>query len=340
MNLRTKGILKRLIYRLNDNPISKQIYKNDIKRRSKLTLTDIYKLSKHIGIFSPYTNEIHASNDFYGHASVLKEYINLPDNYQFKFAIEHGVTFANRICNLETEIDMPSIITPSNFRKNILKKHAKMVFSIGPYIHYAKNYLSEKGLSRERKRLGSNLLVFPTHSTPDIICDYNANEFCTVISKMGKQFDSVRICLYWKDIIRGFGKIYKNYGFECVTAGHVFDPLFLPRLRSIIETSTFTASNDAGTHIGYCIYLNKPHYMYFQKPAFSGRRSEKILVENIYKSAIYKNIIDAFSKFGRNISAQQKNIIDKYWGLSEIKTKKELQNIVKLTEEIYLSNKK
>lgn len=45
--------------------------------------------------------------------------------------------------------------------------------------------------------------------------------------------------------------------YEVVTAGHYYDYNFLPRLRSIIETSDITMSNNLGSHLGQCIYLNK-----------------------------------------------------------------------------------
>ena len=36
------------------------------------------------------TDELHSSNDFYGHATILKKYAQIQPEYQIKAAIEHG----------------------------------------------------------------------------------------------------------------------------------------------------------------------------------------------------------------------------------------------------------
>ena len=46
-----------------------------------------------------------------------------------------------------------------------------------------------------------------------------------------------------------------------VCAGHAYDPHFLDRLRTLIELSDITLSNNLGTHIGYCVSLGKPHWI-------------------------------------------------------------------------------
>ncbi len=100
---------------------------------------------------------------------------------------------------------------------------------------YANHYLNAEKRQTEKPRVGKNLLVFPAHSIHYNITHFNIDKHCDKIKELGKGFDSIRICLYWKDMLRGFDKAYSKHGFECITAGHIFDPMFLPRLKTIID---------------------------------------------------------------------------------------------------------
>ena len=55
---------------------------------------NIYELSKDRPLKS---TEIFQPNDFYGHASIIKRYVKLPENYQIKAAIEHGAGIGGNI---------------------------------------------------------------------------------------------------------------------------------------------------------------------------------------------------------------------------------------------------
>jgi hypothetical protein len=331
-----KKIAKKIIYKLNKIPQRRASFLNEIKKRSSLPLTFIDELSKPVSILSAYSTEIHPPNDWYGHASVLKKFLGLPESYQFKFSLEHGVVLSDYVNPLDLEVEFQSIITFSKFREQILKKYKPYIFSIGPRIHYASHCLSEKKLRVEKKRLGKTLLVFPSHSTLELDAHYDTEKFCGQIRDLGKKYQSIRVCLYWKDILNGYAKIYTKWGFECVSAGHILDPNFLPRLKSIIYLSDFTFSNDAGTHVGYCIYLNKPHLIAHQPHKFTGRNSEVKLAKKIYQDKPYTEVIKNFSKYQANITILQKEIVEKYWGINEIKTKKEFLEIITHTEKHFL----
>jgi hypothetical protein len=335
-----KRLAKKVIYQVNRNlTYRRKEFLVEVQKRAILPLTSIEELSKNISIFSAYSTEIHPPNDWYGHASILKKFLGLPESYQFKFSLEHGVVLSDYVNPLDLEVDFQSIITFSKFREQILKKYKPYIFSIGPRIHYAPHYLSEKKLHEEKKRLGKTLLVFPSHSTLELDAHYDIEKFCGQIRDLGKKYQSIRVCLYWKDILKGYAKIYTKWGFECVTAGHILDPNFLPRLKSIIYLSDFTFSNDAGTHIGYCIYLDKPHLISHQPHNFTGRNSEVKLAKRIYHDKPYIEVIKNFSKYQANITSSQKEIVEKYWGINETKTKKELLTLVDQTEKLFFQNR-
>lgn len=330
-----KKTVKNILYYVNRNSISKKLYNRQINRRTKLPFTDIFALSKNISMFSPFTYEIHPPNDWYGHANNIKIFLGFSRDYKFKFIMEHGLYINEQVDNIDTETDLPSIVTYSNYRKGILENYKKYVFSIGPFIHYAKNLLTDSQISEEKKRLGKSILFFPAHSSSMIGIEYNIINLCKKIKKIGKDFDSIRVCLYWKDVLLGKHKIYQDFGFECITAGHMLDPLFLPRLKSMINISDLTVSNIASSQVGFCIHLKKPHIIISNHLRLKTSKKWKDRINEIFESTAYTDIMNEFSKLNFKITPRQKKLIDTYWGSNCIKTKPELLKIVKETERIF-----
>lgn len=333
--MNAKKYIKNRIYDLHKNPLSRYIYECEIKKRSKLPFAQIYPLSKHIDMFLPFTSELHQPNDWYGHAKIFKKFLGLPKEYKFKFIIEHGTYLNDEVAGIDLETNLPTFITYSDNRIKILKKHRNFAFSIGPFINYAEDILTKEEFKKEKKRLGKSLLLFPIHSTLDTNFNFNIINLCNSVKKIGKDFDTIRVCLYWTDILKGHYKIYQDFGFETITAGHILDPNFIPRLRSIINLSSHTTSNGISTHIAYCLALNKPHYLISQKFNLSGNKKEIQANSTLTKSKSYKKVSQAFSKMETKISIKQYAIANQYWGLNITRTKQEFLDIIRKTEEIF-----
>lgn len=331
-----KKFIKKILYSVNKNPLSRILYNQEISRRSKMDLSDIIPLSKDINMFSPFTEEIHPVNDWYGHARIFKKYMGLAQNYQFKFVNEHGVFLTEQVSEAELETNLPSFVTYSDYRVNVLKKYKKNVFKIGPFIHYVPHFLTPEKIASEKKRLGKNILIFHGHSLKSLIQKYNDGWFMKKVKNVAKDFDTIRVCLYWIDIQLGMHKYYQNLGFECVTAGHILDPFFVPRLKSIIEIADLTTSNDAGTHVGYSIYMNKPHIIFHKFPKLETNKKRRELTFDLWSSKPYIETIAAFSQANFKITPKQRQVIHSYFGSKEdTKTKVEFKEIVDLTEKIY-----
>ncbi len=146
--------------------------------------------------------------------------------------------------------------------------------------------------------------------------------------------------MYWKDVNTGHAKNYIEHGFECVTAGHIYDPLFLSRLKSIIEVSTITMSNALGTHLGYCVFMNKPHFIVEDKIEYKSDNKESLIFESeildkYLEDSDIKKINNLFSTMRNNITAEQRKIVDLYWGCSYIRGKEEIKEIMMKAESLY-----
>lgn len=330
-----KKTIKNSLYTFHRNPLSKLLFARELQTRSKLPVTDIENLSKHINMFYPYTHELQPVNDWYGHATILKRFLKLPKTYQFKFIIEHGTYFSDQVADIELESNLSSFVTYSEFRAKILKKYRLHTYAIGPLIHYAPHYLTQDELKKEKKRLGKTLLFFPSHSLIGLTNEYDMNWSYKKIVSIAKDFDTIRVCIYWKDILLGRHKFYQDKGIECVTAGHILDPLFLPRVKSIIYTSDLTASNDASSPLSYCIYMNKPHIIFYQRPEMSGKKYFKRIMTDYWKSKPYNHVVKEFSKIQFSISLKQRDLMNYYCGTNSVKNRNEFLKILEETERIY-----
>jgi hypothetical protein len=320
--------------------LNNNIFENE--KIKDLDFTDIYNLVEPIKKLG---KEVWLP-DLYFIEGSLKKYAGMNEDYKIKAFIEHAAQLTPYIDGgFQISPNLPSIVS-SPFRKFIIEKvpNNNGAYAVGPYISYSKSALSSEKTKHEKERLNRNLLVFPSHSIRGVKSSYDLEIFCNEIKKVGKEFDSIRVCLFWKDVVLGTGENYKKHGFEVVTAGHYYDPMFMPRLKSIIETSSMTMSNEIGTHLGYCIYLKKPHYLFKseilrEKLLNDGHEMAEInfLACKTLKSFsdYYESIEKLFQSKEETITKEQYSIIDYYWGLNQIKSPKKLKEIILLLEGRY-----
>ena len=312
---------------------------------SNINLYDIHELIKERNFNQHNPFNINYST-YYGIEYSLKEFLSLPKDYEIKAFFEHGAAFTSTLeAGFRVHESLPTI-TCSEFRKNaILSQKNNGVYSIGPYIAYAKSLLSKSELKEEKNNLGKNILVFPLHSTNKTEYNYNLEKFTNEILKFSDDYDSITVCLFWKDVEKGLDKYYKNLNFNVVTAGYMTDPLFLKRLKSIIELSDITISNGIGSHTGYCIYLKKPHiyiptettFVINKTPTDSNIRDKlaryleeqfDMKTEHDDLNTIKSILSDKNRKLDENL-----DILDRYYGFNQVKTKKELKKIVENIED-------
>lgn len=271
-------------------------------------------------------------NAYYGTSNILKSYANIPLQSKLMATIEHGLVLQDTVWEGDLQPNARGIITFSQYRKNIISKYTnKKVFPVGPYIHYAK-LIDNKKLRELKEKLGKTLTFFPAHSTHWIEAQFNHSETIQLLTHLSKEFDSILVCFYWKDYKPDIVSLYRNHNFHCTTAGHIFDWNFLNRLKSIIHLSDVTASNTIGTHTGYCIYMQKPHWLFHQEIThnFSQNCSPEE-IERYYRftpTKEYEQLSEALAKNSITVTSEQYRICEFLWGFNEIKTKEDLNVIL------------
>ena len=291
--------------------------KKKIESRKNIDLFEYKDLYSQI---SYYPHSPILENNFYGNAHVLSKSFDI----NLYTRIEHGLYFGSIVPYRNLESNTHSIITFSEYRRNFIKEKTDCkVICAGPYIHYADPLFNENYIQKVKIKLGKTLLVFPSHSIPSVHAKFDINNFIKSIQDIQQDFDTVLVCLYWQDIALGYAEIYKAAGFLIVTAGHIADYYFLNRLKTIIQLSDLTISNNIGTHIGYCIHLKKPHCIINSQVIYIAGEDRhaaaaELSIRNKQDEKSLLNakaqILDLFSNIQFSISKEQHECIQYYFG--------------------------
>ncbi len=299
-------------------------------KRSQIPFQNVEALSADIPI--EFVDSLRIDFDepiFYGGYSVLKQYAGL-DTFMLppkNLGIQHGYSF--EILEWEKAKSKRRNLVWS---KELVRMYQNVcdnpnVYAIGSPFFYAKSLLDDKEIEKEKKRLGKNLLAFPMHSSPCTDTNFDPEKFLEVLKEERKRFDSVRVCLYWKDVLKGRHKFYQNAGFECVCNGHIYDLNFLRRQKSLFTIADATISNGVGSHIGYSIFMQKPHRLIKDFYEYKGGDGEELT--EVMRKTNFQFVESAFLESDDYvISQKQIEAVDKFWGLSDFKTPKTLRKLL------------
>lgn len=237
--------------------------------------------------------------------------------------LEHGASFLKSTESVQSlgYPDRPGIkkiYTISAFRKNVIKQYLtkkgltdRDVVAVGPYIMGVKNFHDKKKMKEIKDKYGRILLVMPSHSNT-ILTKYNSDEFTDFIESKKGDFDSVFICMYWKDLLEKPNEVafYEKLGYIVVCNGHRHDPMFMSRQRDLLELADMLMTNQISSCIGYAVALGIP-VCYFNQDVYyftPDEESKKTLDE------VKLEVIHLFGKYSFEITKEQKYFVEKYFG--------------------------
>lgn len=267
----------------------------------------------------------------YGIAYQLKKYAGVDTDILLnKCSFEHGPYFYRMVCQIEVSHHAAHILTYSPFREEVIRELTNISpIAIGPYIAYAEEYRSPQFIEDMKKKLGRTLLVMPCHSTQNEDAEYNEEDFIQHIENIRKDFDRVMVCVHYEDLKKGLWKPYREKGYYVVSAGNILSPYFLSRIKYIFYLADAFISNTVTTGMAFAMYINCPIKLIRQKVNYNLTHRDNFnelepelesLVERAYMLFTNKEFI---------ISEDQKEFGNYVFGLENVKTKKEMEILLK-----------
>lgn len=309
-------------------------FKKEVERRAKLDLFD-YK-----GIAQPLPKcyyEINTDNNCFGIGWSLRQYTGVKKEY-CNAMVEHGYFFGRYVQDMEKVTFSNRLLTFGDIRKAHIEAVVKnkVVIPIGPYIHYAPDYYNEYQLKKEKDDLGRVLLVFFSHSGTGCSVSFDVDYIVSKINSVKNDFDTVVVSLFWSDINDEIEKRLNEEGYKIFSAGHRYDYYFLSRLKTMIKLSDMTMSNFVGTHIGYCTYLGKGHWIVKQEiteKALTGKGAgivalDEQMAQDPDNQKEMNDFYESFADYSLKQTEEQHYVAARYYGFEHIKSEKGIKAII------------
>lgn len=266
---------------------------------------------------------VFSENTLYGYAAQIMKYAGIPSEELFYFPLlEHGISYGQRFDPLRYNLKH-SYVFQGTYRKrdwDHLNNH-KRAYYIGPYIHYAEPMGSEESILELRRQLGRTVLLFLPHSTEYENMNFDIDEILkNYLRKTNDCFDTILICVFWKDINEKLLKSIDQKNFKLVTAGFKLDPCFVRRLKTILEITDKVIYTSFSSSIGYSYYLGKEIIADIKQDDLTGQTP----------SACLNREMNQYFNINSKATNKMKNqYIDKYWGISKIRTPDYIRKIYK-----------
>ena len=265
----------------------------------------------------------YAENSLYGYADQLMSYAGLNEEPMiFLPLLEHGIDLRDGVYDDGHMDNVSYIMQGWRNCKELYMMRKKTCYCIGPYIHYSSCYYSHEKTEEIRKKYGKVLLVFPPHTTEygdeaHILDDFYSN----VLNRVGKNYDTIMACVFWTDIEKDYIKRISSSGAILVSAGFKLDSNFVKRLKTIIQISDTVLYPAFTTSIGYAFYLGKNIICYAYDAGTHDNNSNVFIKQ-------YNDLFCSVFSIENDRSYEDKySLIDRYWGLSNLKEKDEIRKI-------------
>jgi hypothetical protein len=305
-----------------------------VERRCSYDIFDYKRIAQPL---PKYFEEIVTDNNCFGMGRVLRQYAGIKSSY-INSIVEHGYFWGEYVPELEKITFAKQILTFGDIRKQQIETQIKnkKIIPIGPYIHYAPYFYNEDKTKELKKKFGKTLLVFFSHAATGCSVNFDLNYIISKIEEIRNEFDTVIISIFWSDITEEIVNTLEDRGYVVFSAGHRYDYNFLSRQKTIISLSDVTMSNNIGTHIAYCTYMGKPHWIVRQEVTYSSKdgkgQGNLDIVKKIKKdtsSALEKEeMMKTFAEYRIQLSEEQKSVASKYFGFNHIMSSEQIRELI------------
>lgn len=207
--------------------------------------------------------------EWYGVGRLLKDWLGVPQPVPLLLMVYHGIKWLDTPVPMYQTAPVP-VFTQTAAQAEILRtRYNRVAFNAGyPMVHWRRL----KGITRAPDAVGT--LAFPAHSTHHIGILHDWTALADELAGLPDRFQPVTVCLYWKDLMDGSDRPFRDRGLPVVTAGHMFDPEFGPRLYGFLREVRWTCGNGIGSHIVKSVEMGIPSFLVGTEPRYVNRTGE------------------------------------------------------------------
>ncbi|MEN6384145.1 MAG: hypothetical protein ABFD79_02995 [Phycisphaerales bacterium] len=201
----------------------------------------------------------------------------------------------------------------------------KPVYIIGsPFVQYRRMM----NITTVDNRCGT--VAYPMHSTLKEEGVFDREEYCTMLKRLPANFHPIKLCIHEHDFQLGFDKIYRQNGFEIVTAGVREEPDFVDKFYEILRQCKYTTSNYFGSYLFYSVEMGIPFFIYGPQTATIRYKYKQNVLEKIIEAGEYFDyIVKLFSTYPEvGITEEQKKAVEQEIGINDAIEGKELYNLL------------
>lgn len=278
-----------------------------------------------------------AESNLYGHGKALMDYAGIENQESNVFPlVAHGSFFG---AYPETS---SAVIFTNQCDKKVHNNSFPYIpaFTVGPFIAYAKNVYSSEMFIKKKQKCGKTVLVFAAHGTEGSGSRFDEKELIKNIVRMKENYDTVMYCTYWFDADKSLvGKLIGE-GIMVVSAGFRFDTRFIHNLKTIFDFTDDVYVYGYTSAVIYALYLQKNIRCYdIGQEYYINNLSKwipRVLSFDMGEDGMHKIF---FKRMGgenkEDFTEDEEKMIEKCYGLGEVKSKKEIQLIYQISKRIW-----
>ncbi len=190
-------------------------------------------------------HEVFAPNAWYGGARILKQYSGW--KFPLPFVVPHGINFSKSfVWDAEVSSSLNGVYVFPYYRSSAYAATKRLILIDGcsPWL-----YLNRASMPIRATRVGT--IAFPVHSSHHITAATDDGQYASFLSALPEDRRPVSVCMYWRDIQLNRHEPYIRKGLEVITAGHMFDECFFPRLHKLLSQCQYVHTTSLGSHVFY-----------------------------------------------------------------------------------------
>lgn len=270
---------------------------------------------------------IYWTAEVYSFGKYIRDYAFYPIFLPLAIYTDHGAGCVDYPYKHELESSAPvqfyhSPVSVEKW-KEVSSKPCYVLYS--PFVFYRRSRKIEKDIN------ASGTIAFPAHTTLSIDDVSDIEEYIKQLKELPDDFQPVSVCLHPTDINKGQYKVFMDHNIPVYTAGHGCDMRFAERFYNILKNFKYSTSNIIGSYTYYSVEMGIPFSIYGANPKYINSSDPNVTMgeyDPYNELQSYKIMYDLFNGLNKEISTEQREIVERDLGLKDGLNRLEMSKVL------------